>query len=113
MIKLIKRNKVGVGCFNWFRNDTTGEVVAVEIPQSEYEKMNGIDGFANNPKLEGHTWMSSSSGTIKVDSPSGFLGNGEYIEQDEKLMVRNKNGMTYMVEKELVDKEGNIDEKWL
>jgi hypothetical protein len=85
---LTKRNYVGVGYNHRFTNDTTGEIVYVPCTQEEYEALGLPGGAKNNPTLDGHTWVCSEGGTCKVDTPTGVLGENEYVEFEGKVVAR-------------------------
>lgn len=81
---LTRREYLGEGYIHVFVNDKTGEQVIVETTQKEYELLSGTDGSLHIPQKEGHTWISSCGGTVKVDSPSSILGENEYTEIGEE-----------------------------
>lgn len=77
-IQLTKRNYLGVGYVHIFKHDKTGEETVVPCTQEEYEALALPNAI--NPTLEGHTWVHSAGGTIKVDSPTTLLGENEYCD---------------------------------
>lgn len=84
---LTPRTYLGVGYIHTFKNDTTQELVNVPCTQAEYESLAGVDGSSNNPALAGHTWVSSSGGTIKVDTADTLLGEDEYCIDGEDVIA--------------------------
>lgn len=106
LTKLTPRTYLGDGYFHWFKNDKTGEEVTVECTQEEYEAL-GLPG-AGPAVLEGHTWLSSAGGTVKVDTPSGFLGENEYTVRGGEKVVRTAKEEV-LLPPEAVDAEHNID----
>lgn len=116
-IKLTERTYLGPGYYHWFKNKKTGEVLTVECTQEEYERMGRPGGAQYNPILPGHTWMASGGGTVKVDTPSGFLGVNEFTKIGEKVCVNITDGVnskSFIGDKSIVDAQANIDEKlWL
>lgn len=89
-IQLTKRNYLGEGYLHLFRNDATGAQVIVSTDKEQYEKMGLPGGEKFNPVLPGHTWECSLGGTLKVDSPTGFLGENEYTVRNGKAVVSLK-----------------------
>ena len=88
---LRKKTYLGEGYTHNFTNDSTGEAVFVPTTKKGYESLGAKGGGKNNPTLEGHTWQSSSGGTIKVDNPDGVLKEGEYVEIGEEIIARVEN----------------------
>lgn len=105
--KLTPRNYLGEGYFHWFRNNSTNEVIFVECTKEEYESL-GLPN-AGPATLEGHTWISSAGGTVKVDTPTGFLGVDEYAVKGGEVVVRTANEELFLP-LDAVDAEDNLDE---
>lgn len=117
-VKLTERTFLGHGYHHWFKNDATEEIVVVETTKKQYESMGGVDGAKNNPVLPGHTWIYSAGGTIKVDTPSGFLGVNEYTRLGSEVAMYTEDKKGDPVFKTLppqaVDQTGNVDKDlWL
>lgn len=87
-IQLTKRNYLGVGYVHIFKHNKTGAETVVPCTKEEYEAL-GLPN-AVNPTLDGHTWVHSSGGTIKVDSPTTILGENEYVEYEGKAVVMKR-----------------------
>lgn len=83
-INLTKREYLGDQYNHVFLNDKTGEKVMVGCTKEEYDGLNVIKPV--NPTLEGHTWQ-GSFGSIKVNSPSTFLGKNEYCDYNGEYLV--------------------------
>lgn len=109
--KLTKREYLGDGYVHHFSNDKTGKVVHVPCTKEEYEKLGGKDGSSFNPTLKGHTWLYSSGGTIKVDTPDTTLGEDEFCIKNGEVVAKLKedNKIQFMVLSS-VDVNQNIDE---
>ena len=90
-LKLKKKNYLGEGYTHQFTNNTTGEVIFVPTTKAQYESMGIKGGSKNNPTLDGHTWQSSSGGTIAVDNADSVLKEGEYCEIGEEVVCRVAN----------------------
>jgi hypothetical protein len=91
---LIKREYIGEGYTHWFRNNDTGELLAIPCSKEEYEAISLPN--AKQPTLEGYSWAYSNGGTIKVDSPDGVMREGEYCVKDEKILVAKKDLMNIL-----------------
>ena len=86
-LKLKKKNYLGEGFVHIFV-DGEGKEVTVPCTKKEYESLSGKGGSKNNPKLSGHTWKVSYSGTIAVDNPDSVLQIGEYCEIGDEVIAR-------------------------
>lgn len=85
---MIQRNYLGPGYIHTFRSVETGEMRHVQCSRGEYQSLNG----KNVPTLEGHVYVSSAGGTIKVDTPDGMLGKGEYVNVGLHVFSRDTDG---------------------
>ena len=78
MKKLNFKTYLGGGHAHYFKNNETGELVCVQSTAQEYAKLGEKEGGKYNPTLPGHTWLYSANGSIRVDTPSQLLKDGEY-----------------------------------
>lgn len=85
---LIKREYLGEGNFHLFKNKKSEEITTVWCTNEEYGNLSLAK--AENPTLEGCTWVSSSGGAAKVDSPTGLLSEGEFYIKDGLYWVFGK-----------------------
>lgn len=92
-IKLVKREYVGESNFYEFVNDKTGEKIYQEISKEQYNSLNGVDGYLNNPiPPKGHTFTLALGGAIKVDT-GFYLRKGEYtIINGRYYVIWEENG---------------------
>jgi len=101
-IKLTKREYLGEGYVHFFENIETGEVKTTPCTKEEYERMGGADGAQYNPvPEEGWKWTVSCGGTVKVDTPSTLLGDDDYTEIGEKVLLFSKDAKKNVVYKEM------------
>lgn len=112
-VKLKKKQYLGLGYVHKFQNNETGEIIFVPTTQEYYESMSGIGGSKNNPTLDGHTWLCSGGGTIKVDNPDTMLGDNEYVEIGEEVFAvigdRHNKESHIKMEKTKISKDGNVN----
>lgn len=93
---LVKKQYLGVGYINQFKNNISNEIISVPITKEEYELLGTND--ASNPTLEGHTWISAQGGTVKVDNIDTRLQEDEYCEFEGGYYIcskDNKNRLIY------------------
>ena len=109
IVKLEEVPYLGEGFFHWFRNNKTGEEISVECTEAEYNTMTVKGGAENNPAKRGHIWLYSWGGTVKVDTPSGFLEEGQYTRRDTDTVVNAGERGIAVVPNEKVDHESNFD----
>jgi len=113
-IKLTKKNYLGRGYVHAFKNDTTGDIKWVPCTKNEYERMGEKDGSKYNPVLEGYSWQCSYGGSVMVDNPDTVLGEDEYVEVDNEVIIKLKDqeedNKIQFLPKEKVDKDGFLDE---
>ena len=111
--KLTKRNYLGEGYIHQFKNDVTGEIVTVPCTKEEYTRLGEKDGSKYNPTLDGHIWLQSAGGTIKVDTPDTILGVDEYTiigEEAHIVLSGQKVGEEYKkVPKSMILEVDSID----
>ena len=87
LIKLNKVNYLGEGYFHEFKENTTGQIVYIQCTKDEYISLGIKEGHVNNPTLDGHTWICSGGGSIKVDTKDGLLSDGEYCQMKDRYIV--------------------------
>jgi len=108
-IKLTKRKYLGEGYVHFFENIETGEVKTTPCTKEEYERMGGVDGTQYNPvPEEGWKWNVSCGGTVKVDTPSTLLGDGDYTEIGEKVLIFSIDNKKNVVYKEMNKREFEV-----
>jgi hypothetical protein len=85
-VTLIKRVYLGDGYYHHFIKEKTQEEVYVPCSQAEYLELGQTN---KQPTLDGYKWVGSAGGTIKVDTPTGVLGEDEFCEiNDHQVFVR-------------------------
>lgn len=89
-IDLTQRQYAGEGYLHRFKHNITNKEVFLACTQEQYNLMGSVDGVKHNPSLNGHTWICSYQGTIKVDSETGILNENEYCIVGEKIFVSLK-----------------------
>lgn len=109
--KLIKREYLGDGYFHFF-TQKDGKEVTVECTKEEYDALALPNAI--NPTKKDCVWKFSAGGTIKVDTPSNFLGEDEYcIKGDEVVIVLKdvpEDKQVQILPKEDVKLDGTFDE---
>lgn len=85
--QLTKREYLGEGYVHVFMNDKTGDIVNIPCTEQEYHRLGEAEGTQFNPTLEGHTWLNSQGGTLKVDTPDTTLGENEYCDIGTESIV--------------------------
>lgn len=109
VVKLVEVPYLGEGYFHWFRNNETQELVSEECTEEEYNAMIGEAGALNNPTKKGHTWLYSWGGTVKVDTPSGFLSEGQFTRRGTDTVVHAGEKDIVVVSNEKVDDRNEFD----
>ncbi len=113
-MKLTKRNFIRNINYHYFLNNDTQELLKIECSDEEYLSL-GRDNL--QPLKEGYIWKQSSQGEVLVDSPTGELGENEYVileGQGALVVYKNTQGvlLSCTVEPEnIVDDE--VDTKYL
>lgn len=109
VVKLVEVPYIGEGYYHWFRNNETQEEVAEECTEEEYNAMTGEAGALNNPTKKGYTWLYSWGGTVKVDTPSGFLSEGQFTRRGTDTVVHAGDKDIVVVPNEKVDNRNEFD----
>ena len=110
-IQLTKREYLGEGYYHFFEGKD-GKEVTVECTQEEYEAL----ALPNptNPTRKDCVWKFSAGGTIKVDTPSGFLGENEYCIKGDEAVVSvtgvKEDDKVQFLSKEEVTLDGKVEE---
>lgn len=87
--KLTKREYLGEGYFNQYKNLETGETYKEEISIEEYNNI--VENNQQAKPLEGYTWEASQGGVILVDTPSKELGLNEFTFIGDTYYVSEHN----------------------
>lgn len=83
MIKLTQVNIIGQSYFHKFLMDDK-TVEFIECSQEDYEALNKKNPI--NPTIENGEWKYSLS-RRKLDTPSGYIENGQYFIDTESVVV--------------------------
>jgi len=87
-VKLTKKQYLGVGYIDTFKNDDG--IVNVPCTEEQYNSYSN----GSQPTLDGYVWLGSSGGTIKVDNPDTVLKDGEYCEYEDGYYINiSKDGV--------------------
>lgn len=80
-IKLTKREYQGEVSIDTFQNETTNEILNIEIPEKDYNIL------GRSPKKEGYKFVSSSSGVVKLDKENLLPELGDWWVKDGQNYV--------------------------
>lgn len=83
-LSLAKKNIIGEHAFHVFIKD--GVEIRVPCSLEEYAAL-GLKGAGAPPTPEGYTWKLSFRDN-KFDTPSGFLEDGQYAEENGRYVVK-------------------------
>lgn len=91
VVQLTQRALLGDGFFHIFVDDKTGGEIPVQVTEEEYDVLALPN--VEQPMREGCSWKYSVGGAVKCDSPTGYLGEKEYVLLDGKALVSMKTKM--------------------
>lgn len=83
--KLTKKTYLGKGYIHVFKKKEDGKEIVVPCTQEDYDALSLPN--APQPVLTGYEWSHSAGGTIKVDTPTTILSDGEYAEVEGECIT--------------------------
>ena len=79
---LVERQYLGIGYIHMFKHEKTGDLKIVPCTLPEF-----TDSSIHQPVLADYTWVGSTGGTAKVDTPDTILGEMEYCVINGKVLI--------------------------
>ncbi len=102
-VDLIEKQYLGDGYVHLFKNNKTEELVYIPTSKEDYERLGLPGGAQFNPVMDGHTWLYSLGGTIKVDNADGMLKDGEYCVTEKEAFIKYEGKVASVQPSQIVD----------